>query len=111
VLHKLFTCLAYLVSNIFNNPFFIFVTSVWPLNNYSNSELHLCSEGGAQAVEDTGLNITDEEKQLRAMGTKGISLTGRPFLESVFNALDCADNDYMALFGLCLLYAMGHNKG
>ena len=26
-------------------------------------------------------------------------------------ALECVENDYEALFALCLLYAMGHNKG
>lgn len=29
----------------------------------------------------------------------------------VYNALECADFDYYALFVLCLLYAMSHNKG
>ncbi|KGL77457.1 Protein CLEC16A, partial [Tinamus guttatus] len=35
----------------------------------------------------------------------------RPFLDMVYNALDCAEDDYYALFVLCLLYAMSHNKG
>ena len=35
----------------------------------------------------------------------------RPYLEAVFNALECTENDYEALFALCLLYAMGHNDG
>ena len=29
----------------------------------------------------------------------------------MFNALECTENDYEALFALCLLYAMGHNDG
>lgn len=29
----------------------------------------------------------------------------------VYNALECAEFDYYALFVLCLLYAMSHNKG
>jgi len=29
----------------------------------------------------------------------------------VFNALDCTDGDYMALFALGLLYAISHNDG
>jgi len=58
------------------------------------------------------LNITDEEKEKRrALNSKGVSLVGRPFLEAVFGALDCNENDYVALFALCLLYSMGHNKG
>lgn len=35
----------------------------------------------------------------------------RPFLELVYNALECGEDDYYALFVLCLLYAMSHNKG
>ena len=35
----------------------------------------------------------------------------RSYLEAIFNALECGDNDYEALFALCLLYALGHNKG
>ncbi|OXB81783.1 UNVERIFIED_CONTAM: hypothetical protein H355_014980, partial [Colinus virginianus] len=33
-----------------------------------------------------------------------------PFLDMVYNALDCAEDDYHALLVLCLLYAMSHNK-
>lgn len=29
----------------------------------------------------------------------------------VYNSLECIDVDYYALFVLCLLYAMSHNKG
>nr|CAD7601801.1 unnamed protein product [Timema genevievae] len=39
------------------------------------------------------------------------SLVDKPFLEMVFNTLQCSENDYAALFALCLLYALGHNKG
>ena len=35
----------------------------------------------------------------------------RPYLETLFNALECTENDYSALFALCLLYAMGQNEG
>lgn len=35
----------------------------------------------------------------------------RPYLEAVFHALECTENDYEALFALCLLYAMGNNEG
>ncbi|ELK13520.1 Protein CLEC16A [Pteropus alecto] len=34
-----------------------------------------------------------------------------PFLDMVYHALDSPDDDYHALFVLCLLYAMSHNKG
>ena len=42
---------------------------------------------------------------------KSYFLYFRPYLEAVFNALECSENDYEALFALCLLYAMGHNNG
>jgi len=38
-------------------------------------------------------------------------LSNQPFIESVYNALNCKENDYAALFALCLLYALGKNKG
>uniref|UniRef100_A0A8D0DJZ4 C-type lectin domain containing 16A n=1 Tax=Salvator merianae TaxID=96440 RepID=A0A8D0DJZ4_SALMN len=53
-------------------------------------------------------NITDEEKSAAA---SEMSNWNRPFLEMVYNALECAEFDYYALFVLCLLYAMSHNKG
>ncbi|KAJ8345054.1 hypothetical protein SKAU_G00292470 [Synaphobranchus kaupii] len=58
----------------------------------------------------TEQNITDEEKTAAAAaGTLG--LRSRPFLDMVYNALDCTNDDYYALFVLCLLYAMAHSKG
>ncbi|KAF8772002.1 Protein CLEC16A like protein [Argiope bruennichi] len=74
-----------------------------------------CTNG--TSVEE-GSNITDEEKAVAAkMSThfetmqKGFSLSNRPFLEAIFNALDCTENDHAALFALCVLYAIGHNPG
>uniref|UniRef100_A0A8C4V4X7 C-type lectin domain containing 16A n=1 Tax=Falco tinnunculus TaxID=100819 RepID=A0A8C4V4X7_FALTI len=58
----------------------------------------------------TEQNTTDEEKSAAASGTE-ITNWNRPFLDMVYNALDCAEDDYYALFVLCLLYAMSHNKG
>ncbi|GAA6085053.1 protein CLEC16A isoform X6 [Tachysurus ichikawai] len=34
-----------------------------------------------------------------------------PFLDMVYNALDCEKEDYHALFVLCLLFALSHSKG
>nr|XP_056722250.1 protein CLEC16A [Euleptes europaea] len=55
-------------------------------------------------------NITDEEKTAAASGAAA-SNWNRPFLGLVYNAVECAEDDYYALFVLCLLYAMSHNKG
>nr|AAM51979.1 RE01053p [Drosophila melanogaster] len=35
----------------------------------------------------------------------------KPFLDTVLHALDCTENDYLALLSLCLIYAMSHNRG
>ncbi|XP_048847222.1 protein CLEC16A isoform X6 [Brienomyrus brachyistius] len=58
----------------------------------------------------TEQNITDEEKTAAAAAGTG-GQRSRPFLDMVYNALDCATDDYYALFVLCLLYAMSHSKG
>ncbi|XP_018612762.1 protein CLEC16A isoform X2 [Scleropages formosus] len=58
----------------------------------------------------TEQNITDEEKTAAAAaGADG--QRSRPFLDMVYNALDCTVDDYYALFVLCLLYAMSHSRG
>uniref|UniRef100_A0A3P8YBG5 C-type lectin domain containing 16A n=1 Tax=Esox lucius TaxID=8010 RepID=A0A3P8YBG5_ESOLU len=55
----------------------------------------------------TELNITDEEKTAAAAHTH----RNRPFLDMMYSALDCSEDDYHALFVLCLLYAVSHSKG
>lgn len=70
------------------------------------------SQDGSATVED---NITDEEKELR-MSSSSMSPsenTSRltPHLETILDSLNPSENDYEALFGLSLLYAMGQNKG
>ncbi|XP_057604385.1 protein CLEC16A isoform X5 [Hippopotamus amphibius kiboko] len=54
-------------------------------------------------------NTTDEEKSA-ATSLDSVQWS-RPFLDMVYHALDSPDDDYHALFVLCLLYAMSHNKG
>lgn len=67
------------------------------------------------------LNVTDEEKEQRlALESPLIShqsqsdlfesLGKKPFLETIINSLLCAENDYAALFALCLLYALVNNR-
>ncbi|KAM4820243.1 protein CLEC16A isoform 2-T2 [Thomomys bottae] len=55
-------------------------------------------------------NTTDEEKSAAATCSENVQWN-RPFLDMVYHALDSPDDDYHALFVLCLLYAMSHNKG
>ena len=65
-----------------------------------------------EAIED---NITDEEKEQRMSSSTAVissesnNLTSH--LETILDSLDPAENDYEALFGLSLLYAMGQNRG
>ncbi|CAG9824726.1 unnamed protein product [Phaedon cochleariae] len=62
---------------------------------------------------ETNLNITDEEKERMATGPVegAATLVDHPFLETVYDAIDCTENDYAALFALSLLYAMANNSG
>ncbi|XP_017016779.1 protein CLEC16A homolog isoform X2 [Drosophila kikkawai] len=61
-------------------------------------------------------NITDEEKQLQLQKSSSSAKAdfgdmAKPFLDTVLQALDCTENDYLALLSLCLIYAMSHNRG
>jgi protein CLEC16A len=87
-----------------------------------------CTEDEVDS-EEIHVNITDEEKEqllaletgtapplLLAGASSGTSsqqqvLANKPFLEMIVNTLQCSENDYAALFALCLLYALGHNPG
>ncbi len=70
----------------------------------------------------SSMNITDEEKEQRMASfdgaaaapfpsTPGFNLSSRPFLESLLNSLEATENDYSALFALCLISALMTNKG
>ncbi|EFX79851.1 hypothetical protein DAPPUDRAFT_304370 [Daphnia pulex] len=69
-------------------------------------------QDNAAAIED---NITDEEKEQRMSSStamnSGESSNLTSHLETILDSLDPAENDYEALFGLSLLYAMGQNRG
>lgn len=57
------------------------------------------------------MNITDEEKEkLRDNFVKTRDIS-KPFLDTILLSLDCAENDYLALLSLCLIYALSNNKG
>ena len=73
-------------------------------------------------IDAQSLSITDEEKrQLLTDGGGALEsgsrersffrLESRPFLQALFEALECNDNDYLALFALCLIYAIQQNTG
>ncbi|XP_017767846.1 PREDICTED: protein CLEC16A isoform X2 [Nicrophorus vespilloides] len=75
----------------------------------ATSQNDVASSSDVEEVDCT--NVTDEEKQRMATTPGDCSICEKPFLEIVFNALDCVENDYAALFALSLLYAMANNKG
>ncbi|XP_066588099.1 protein CLEC16A homolog [Prorops nasuta] len=67
------------------------------------------------------LNVTDEEKEqrlalesplmpIKIQKHKPELLNNMPFLETTLNSLCCLENDYAALFALCLLYVLPNNK-
>lgn len=57
-------------------------------------------------------NITDEEKErLRILDNSMSGDMARPFLDMILSSLDCSENDYLTLLGLCLFYALANNKG
>ena len=68
------------------------------------------------------LNVTDEEKEQRLalesplipqkilQSDTNDNLVNKPFLETILNSLCCTENDYAALFALCLLYALANNE-
>uniref|UniRef100_A0A0K8UEZ4 Protein CLEC16A n=1 Tax=Bactrocera latifrons TaxID=174628 RepID=A0A0K8UEZ4_BACLA len=74
------------------------------------------ASAAAQAVLNNAklANITDEEKekiQKLVQPARAFNELNRPFLEMVLSALDCTENDYLALLSLCLIYAMAYNRG
>lgn len=64
---------------------------------------------------DSAVNVTDEEKEkMKTSYTSNSSQpndSGRPFLDTVLEVMDCTENDYLALLALCLVYALANNKG
>uniref|UniRef100_A0A5F9CU95 C-type lectin domain containing 16A n=1 Tax=Oryctolagus cuniculus TaxID=9986 RepID=A0A5F9CU95_RABIT len=63
------------------------------------------TEGGPAGVKTSG-----ESEEIEMVIMESVQWS-RPFLDMVYHALDSPDDDYHALFVLCLLYAMSHNKG
>lgn len=68
-----------------------------------------CKISGSQISGLMEQNTTDEEKT--AAATRTNNPRRRPFLDLVYKALECFEEDYYALFVLCLLFAISHNTG
>ncbi|CAG9763381.1 unnamed protein product [Ceutorhynchus assimilis] len=89
----------------------VFEKGVTKLLEHYECEKKLLEDSYEETLVEDLRNITDEEKEKLAKNPSDFVATEKPFLETVYSALDCNENDYAALFGLCLLYAMANNKG
>ena len=70
---------------------------------------HQEEQNCAGAAVSAGADAREvEERRRRAFS---VSDGSRPFLAAVFETMECAENDYLALFALCLIYSMQHNTG
>ena len=66
----------------------------------------------APNTSSTSAEESDETSGLGPITPKEeFSIGTRPFLSSVLEAGDCSENDYLALFSLCLLRAIQINEG
>lgn len=84
---------------------------------HSSTEALENAESSSLLSNNKFSNITDEEKEKLQQITSPTTSVNvapslhRPFLDTVMSALDCTENDYLALLALCLIYAMSFNKG
>lgn len=103
----------------FNHPSTSFDDSSIPVNASVLMNTSIPSEEDLEEIKH--LNVTDEEKEQRLALESPLmphqnqndmfeSLAKKPFLETITNSLLCTENDYAALFTLCLLYALVNNQ-
>jgi len=107
----------------FNHPSTSFDDASTPVNTpvLTNTSLNTSIPNEEDLEEIKQLNVTDEEKEQRLALESPLmphqnqndifeSLAKKPFLETITNSLLCTENDYAALFALCLLYALANNQ-
>lgn len=70
----------------------------------SSSSSSLQVPGQQQETTNETLSVIDSN-------TVNKVFSQRPFLSAIFDSLDCGENDYAALFSLCLLEALKQNRG
>lgn len=101
--------LEYYEKEICNNRSETVDSGVQRTDSFSSKESCSSKEN---LLEEQLRNKTDEEKELLVTApNETSSAIDKPFLETIYNALDCSENDYSALFALSLLYALTNNKG
>lgn len=107
----------------FNHPSTSFDNASIPVNTpiLTSTSLDTSIPSEEDLEEIKQLNVTDEEKEQRLALESPLmphqsqndifeSLAKKPFLETITNSLLCTENDYAALFALCLLYALANNQ-
>ncbi|XP_026324705.1 protein CLEC16A homolog isoform X2 [Hyposmocoma kahamanoa] len=79
----------------------------------SKLELNITDEEKQKLLSVTAITSSDKEKVTLEyiLETENKEIEKRPFLKTIFDSLDCFENDYKALFALCLLFALINNKG
>ncbi|XP_025991372.1 protein CLEC16A homolog isoform X1 [Solenopsis invicta] len=108
----------------FNRPSTSFDDASTPVNTpvLTSTPVNTSMASEEDLEEIKHLNVTDEEKEQRLALESPLmphqsqndifdSLAKKPFLETITNSLLCTENDYAALFALCLLYALANNQG
>ena len=84
---------------------------------FNEKILLICSYFLIFLIHYLGLNVATPEESSDEAGVGPITpkedfdLESRPFLQAVFKVLDCRENDYLVLFGICLLRAIQGNEG
>ena len=73
-------------------------------SSLANSEEHCSSPDLLSRKADSLKLLIKDDGELS-------DLSKRPFLSSMFDSLETSENDYTALFSLCLLHALLINKG
>ena len=114
-----FSHIDYCEQNWFKN-WLILLKSDFDISNllYFNEKILLiCSYFLIFLIHYLGLNVATPEESSDEAGVGPITpkedfdLESRPFLQAVFKVLDCRENDYLVLFGICLLRAIQGNEG
>ena len=85
----------------------------WLLANASNvaqenQNIHFGSN--SQPLEISDILGSSSGSMETSHANKEFNLEARPFLKSIFDAMNCPENDYLPLFALALLYAIQQNE-
>jgi len=98
-------------------PVIDFVASNATEDDEEKSQKSPTKDSPVLALSSSSSSLSEATVNLSAeMGPTGLpdlefDLTTRPFLTAVLEAMDSNENDYAALFALCLLHSLVQNSG